>query len=170
MKTSGKIAVIPGPGAPGLLCSQARHFSGIPLPTNVASMVALHLLEQWRKSGRDGVVFLAGDENRAERLASIVHSLDRSSGVLVFPRLNNLPFDGLEPSREIAGRRSSVLRRLAKRKKPVFLVSTVEAIMIADQADFGPKIDSFRIFMLYNFQRIARTPIAMKFSNSKFLL
>jgi transcription-repair coupling factor (superfamily II helicase) len=92
-------------------------------------MLALHLLQQWRKSGRDGVVFLAGDENRAERLASIVHSLDRSSGVLVFPRLNNLPFDGLEPSREIAGRRSSVLRRLAKSKKPVFLVSTAEAIM-----------------------------------------
>ena len=92
-------------------------------------MVALHLLQQWKKSGRDGIVFLAGDENRAERLASIVHSLDRSSGVLVFPRLNNLPFDGLEPSREIAGRRSSVLRRLAKAKKPVFLVSTAEAIM-----------------------------------------
>ena len=92
-------------------------------------MVALHLLQQWRKSGRDGIVFLAGEENRAERLASIVHSLDRSSGVLVFPRLNNLPFDGLEPSREIAGRRSSVLRRLAKAKKPVFLLSTAEAIM-----------------------------------------
>jgi transcription-repair coupling factor (superfamily II helicase) len=92
-------------------------------------MVAVHLLQQWRKSGRDGIVFLAGDENRAERLASIVHSLDRSPGVLVFPRLNNLPFDGLEPSREIAGRRSSVLRRLAKTKKPVFLVSTAEAIM-----------------------------------------
>ena len=92
-------------------------------------MVALHLLRQWKKSGRDGIVFLAGEENRAERLASIVHSLDRSSGVLVFPRLNNLPFDGLEPSREIAGRRSSVLRRLAKAKKPVFLLSTAEAIM-----------------------------------------
>jgi transcription-repair coupling factor (superfamily II helicase) len=92
-------------------------------------MVALHLLQQWKKSGRDGIVFLAGDENRAERLASIVHSLDRSPCVLVFPRLNNLPFDGLEPSREIAGRRSSVLRRLAKSKKPVFLVSTAEAIM-----------------------------------------
>lgn len=92
-------------------------------------MLALHLLQQWKKSGRDGVVFLAGEENRAERLASIVHSLDRSPGVLVFPRLNNLPFDGLEPSREIAGRRSSVLRRIAKSKKPVFLVSTAEAIM-----------------------------------------
>ena len=42
--------------------------------------------------------------------------------------------------------------------------------MIADQADFGPQIDSFRIFMLYKFQRIARTLIAMKSSNYKFFL
>lgn len=92
-------------------------------------MLALHLIEQWKTSGRDGIVFLAESENRAERLGSVLHSLDRSLEVLVFPRLNTLPFDGLEPSREIAGRRSSVLRRLAKSKKPVFLASTAEAIM-----------------------------------------
>ena len=92
-------------------------------------MLALHLLDQSRKSGRDGIVFLAENEDRAERLGSILHSLAPSLDVLVFPRLNTLPFDGLEPSREIAGRRSSVLRRLARTKKPVFLVSTAEAIM-----------------------------------------
>jgi transcription-repair coupling factor (superfamily II helicase) len=92
-------------------------------------MLALHLREQWKKSGRGGLVFLAEDENRAERLGSIVHAVDPSIDVLVFPRLNTLPFDGLEPSREIAGRRSSVLRRLARTKKPIFLVSTAEAIM-----------------------------------------
>src|SRR6516162_2505835 len=92
-------------------------------------LLALHLLEQWRKSGRDGIVFLSENENRTERLGSVLHSLDPWLDVLVFPRLNTLPFDGLEPSREIAGRRSSVLRRLAKTKKPVFLVSTAEAIM-----------------------------------------
>jgi len=92
-------------------------------------LLALHLLEQWRKSGRDGIVFLSENENRTERLGSVLHSLDPSLDVLVFPRLNTLPFDGLEPSREIAGRRSSVLRRLAKTKKPVFLLSTAEAIM-----------------------------------------
>src|SRR6201991_2032473 len=92
-------------------------------------MLALYLLEQSRQSGRDGIVFLAENENRAERLGSVLHSLDPSLDVLVFPRLNNLPFDGLEPSREIAGRRSSVLRRLARKKKPIFLVSTAEAIM-----------------------------------------
>src|SRR5689334_5600167 len=92
-------------------------------------MLALHLLEQWRKSGRDGVVFLSENEDRAERLGSVLHSLDPSLDVMVFPRLNTLPFDGLEPSREIAGRRSSVLRRLARTKRPVFLISTAEAIM-----------------------------------------
>ncbi|MES5485401.1 helicase-related protein [Bradyrhizobium sp. INPA03-11B] len=92
-------------------------------------MLALHLLAQLRKSGRDGVVFLAESENRAERLGSIVHSLDPSCDVLVFPRLNTLPFDQLEPSQEIAGRRSSVLRRLAKARGPVLLVSTAEAVM-----------------------------------------
>lgn len=97
--------------------------------TSPLGMVALHLLEQYGKSGRDGIVFLCEDENRAERLGGIIHALDPSVEVLVFPRLNTLPFDGLEPSREIAGRRSAVLRRLARTKKPVFLVSTAEAIM-----------------------------------------
>ena len=92
-------------------------------------MLALHLLEQWGQSGRDGIVFLAENENRAERLGSVLHSIDPSLDVLVFPRLNTLPFDGLEPSREIAGRRASVLRRLTRTKKPVFLISTAEAIM-----------------------------------------
>ncbi|WP_407175795.1 DEAD/DEAH box helicase [Bradyrhizobium sp. STM 3562] len=92
-------------------------------------MMALHLLEQWRKSGRKGIVFLAEDENRAERLGAVLHALDPLCDVLVFPRLNTLPFDQMEPSHEIAGRRSSVLRRLANPEKPVLLISTVEAVM-----------------------------------------
>jgi transcription-repair coupling factor (superfamily II helicase) len=92
-------------------------------------MMALHLLAQWKESGLGGLVFLAESENRAERLGSVIHALDPSCEVLVFPRLNTLPFDQLEPSREIAGRRASVLRRLAKSRKPIFLVSTAEAVM-----------------------------------------
>jgi transcription-repair coupling factor (superfamily II helicase) len=111
----------------------AAKSQGAPRSTISASsplgLRALHLLEQWRKPGHDGIVFLSENENRAERLGSVLHSLDPSLDMLVFPRLNTLPFDGLEPSREIAGRRSAVLRRLAKAKKPVFLVSTAEAIM-----------------------------------------
>ncbi|MEH2492177.1 transcription-repair coupling factor (superfamily II helicase) [Bradyrhizobium sp. AZCC 2230] len=92
-------------------------------------MMALHLLAQWKESGHSGLVFLAESENRAERLGSVIHALDPSCEVLVFPRLNTLPFDQLEPSREIAGRRASVLRRLAKSRQPIFLVSTAEAVM-----------------------------------------
>jgi hypothetical protein len=41
----------------------------------------------------DGIVFLSENENRAERLGSVLYSLDPSLDVLVFPRLNTLPFD-----------------------------------------------------------------------------
>jgi transcription-repair coupling factor (superfamily II helicase) len=112
-------------------------------------MMALHLLAQWRKAGRNGIVFLSENENRAERLGAVIHALDPSCDVLVFPRLNTLPFDQLEPSREIAGRRSSVLRRLAKPKKPILLVSTAEAVMERlpisaswSRASFGLKVGS----------------------------
>jgi transcription-repair coupling factor (superfamily II helicase) len=92
-------------------------------------MLALHLLTQWRKPGRSGIVFLSENETRAERLGAIIHSLAPDCDVLVFPRLNTLPFDQLEPSRDIAGRRSSVLRRLAKPKAPIILITTPEAMM-----------------------------------------
>ena len=92
-------------------------------------LLALHLLQQWRSSGRDGLVFLAGDQDRAERTGSVLYALDPSVDVMVYPRLDSLPFEGLEPSREIAGRRASVLRRLAATKGPFLLVTTAEAIM-----------------------------------------
>jgi transcription-repair coupling factor (superfamily II helicase) len=89
---------------PGILVGQikkARTSAGaikkatrLPRPTIASSsplgMLALHLLEQWRQSGRDGIVFLAENENRAERSGSVLHSLDSSLDVLVFPRLNTL--------------------------------------------------------------------------------
>jgi transcription-repair coupling factor (superfamily II helicase) len=114
--------------------SGAPNKTRIPSRTTIASssplgLLALHLLGQWRTSGRDGLGFLAGDQDRAERIGSVLHSLDPSSDVMVYPRLDSLPFDGLEPSREIAGRRASVLRRLAGMKRPAFLISTAEAIM-----------------------------------------
>jgi transcription-repair coupling factor (superfamily II helicase) len=39
-------------------------------------MLAIHLLELWRSGGRNGIVFLVETEERAERLGSILHSLD----------------------------------------------------------------------------------------------
>lgn len=54
-------------------------------------MLALHLLAQWNKTPRAGIVFLAEGESRTERIGSLPHSLDGSLGVLVSPRLNTLP-------------------------------------------------------------------------------
>lgn len=92
-------------------------------------LLALHLVERWQGAGRSGLVYLAENERRAERLASIILVLEPACDVLVYPRLNTLPFDLLEPSRDIAGRRSSVLRRLARAKRPILLITTVEALM-----------------------------------------
>ncbi|CCE04857.1 putative transcription repair coupling factor [Bradyrhizobium sp. STM 3843] len=92
-------------------------------------MLALHLVTQWRTSGRSGLVFLAENERRAERLGSIIQVIEPTCDVLVYPRLNTLPFDQLEPSRDIAGRRSSTLRRLAGAKKSILLITTAEAMM-----------------------------------------
>nr|WP_316225043.1 DEAD/DEAH box helicase [Bradyrhizobium sp. SZCCHNR1082] len=92
-------------------------------------MLALHVVTQWRMSGRRGLVFLAENERRAERLGSIIQVVEPTCDVLVYPRLNTLPFDQLEPSRDIAGRRSSVLRRLAGAKQPILLITTAEAMM-----------------------------------------
>jgi transcription-repair coupling factor (superfamily II helicase) len=47
---------------------------------------------------------------------------------MVLPRLDALPFDAVEPSRDIAGRRASVLRRLAVERRPPILITTVEAV------------------------------------------
>ena len=119
-------------------------------------MLALHLLQQWRKLAGKGLVFLSENEDRAERLGSILHSLDPSLDVLVFPRMNTLPFDGLEPSREIGGRRSSVLRRLARAKKRVFLVSTAEAIMerLPLPANWGRRCIHLKVGATYTEQEL----------------
>ncbi|MGJ5222316.1 DEAD/DEAH box helicase, partial [Bradyrhizobium oligotrophicum] len=111
---ASKKAVVPRPGVS----------SSSPL-----GLLALHLVTQWQDSGRSGVVFLAENERRGERLGSIIQVLEPACDVLVYPRLDTLPFDLLEPSRDIAGRRSSVLRRLASAKKPILLITTAEAMM-----------------------------------------
>jgi transcription-repair coupling factor (superfamily II helicase) len=101
------------------------------LPVSSSSplgLLALHLLEQWECAKDHGLVFVAEDERRAEQLGAILSSLAPSCGVMVLPRQDGLPYDGLEPSPEISGRRASVLRRLAMLSKPL-LVATAEALL-----------------------------------------
>ncbi|WP_240535844.1 DEAD/DEAH box helicase, partial [Bradyrhizobium sp. STM 3809] len=91
--------------------------------------LASHLLRLWRRPTSQGLVFIASDEPRAERIAAVLHAMDPGCGVLVLPRFDTLPFDDTVPSREISGRRAHVLRRLAERAHAPVLISTVEALL-----------------------------------------
>lgn len=105
---------------------QARGALSSAAPTG---LIAVHLLTTWRKSGAQGLVFVAKDEMRAERLGQILHAFDPSCDVLVLPCFDTLPFDEVEPAREITGRRASVLRRLAEHAAPPLLITTVDAML-----------------------------------------
>ncbi len=130
---SPKPATAPQKGAPRKKTSVTAKKAMLPRlrvsSSSPLGLLALHLVTEWQAAGRSGFVFLAENDRRAERLGSIIHVLEPGCDVLVYPRLNTLPFDLLEPSRDIAGRRSSVLRRLAGAKKPVLLITTAEAMM-----------------------------------------
>jgi transcription-repair coupling factor (superfamily II helicase) len=76
----------------------------------------------------EGCVFICGDESKAERVGAVIHAFDQSSGVMVLPGLHASPVDDLEPSREIAGRRSSVLRRLADNRSGL-VITTLGALI-----------------------------------------
>lgn len=101
----------------------------VPVPAFDAPIgwLALYLLGRWKDAGRDGLIVICACEQRAERLGAIIQAFDPRTGVMVLPSLRPAPDDDIEPSPEVAGRRSSVLRRLAEQDK-VLLISTAEAI------------------------------------------
>src|SRR5690349_3032574 len=89
--------------------TQTKLSSSAPL-----GLLALHLLGVWRPITNRGLLFVASDEARAERLGMLLHGLEPDAHVLVFPRPDTLPFDATAPSTEVAGRRASVLRRITE--------------------------------------------------------
>ncbi|WP_111417622.1 DEAD/DEAH box helicase [Rhodoplanes roseus] len=74
------------------------------------------------------VVVLLASERRAEMLGAILHAFDPGCGAMVLPRTDVLPYDGIVPSRDIAGRRASVLRRLAQGSRAI-VVATSDAVL-----------------------------------------
>jgi transcription-repair coupling factor (superfamily II helicase) len=91
-------------------------------------MIALFLLDEWKGAKHNGLIFIAENERRAEQLGALLHALSTDCGVVVLPRRDTLPFDEIEPSREISGRRASVLRRIASNPSAALLVTTAEAV------------------------------------------
>jgi transcription-repair coupling factor (superfamily II helicase) len=92
-------------------------------------LLSLHLLDLWRRIADRGLLFIASDQARAERLGMLLHGLDPQAHVLVFPRPDTLPFDAAPASGEIAGRRASVLRRITEESERPILISTAEALL-----------------------------------------
>ncbi len=87
------------------------------------------LLERWHDGGTGGLLFVSDGERRAERLGAILHAYDPLCGVLVLPRWDCLPYDGLLPSLDTTGRRASVLRRLAAARQPSLVLATADAAL-----------------------------------------
>jgi transcription-repair coupling factor (superfamily II helicase) len=105
-----------------------------PLPPEVSSSsplgaIAVLLLSAWREWGPGGLMFVSASEQKAEQLGAMLHGLDPECGPMVLPRSDASPYDGAMVSREIAGRRASVLRRLAEQTRTPLLLTSAEAAL-----------------------------------------
>jgi transcription-repair coupling factor (superfamily II helicase) len=92
-------------------------------------LVALELRQRWQAAER-GLLYLAAGEREAEYLGASIHALFPELPVMVLPRWDCLPYDPNGPSREVMGRRASVLRRLAGHEtSPPLVIATAEAVL-----------------------------------------
>ncbi|MDQ0356197.1 transcription-repair coupling factor (superfamily II helicase) [Rhodoplanes tepidamans] len=101
---------------------RASVVSGSPL-----GAVAELTLARWAEADV-AILVLAPSERRAEMLGAILHAFDPDCGAMVLPRSDVLPYDGIVPSRDIAGRRASVLRRLARGFRGI-VIETPDAVL-----------------------------------------
>src|SRR5690242_6574330 len=92
-------------------------------------VVALSLLTTWRGADAGGLLYITADEQTAEQLGANIYSFTPDCPVMVLPRWDSLPYDLTGPSREITGRRASVLRRLAAGLTQPLVIATVEAVL-----------------------------------------
>ena len=110
-------------------------------------MLALFLLDEWRRSKKQGLVYLADGERKAEQIGALLDALAPACGVMVLPRQDALPFDEAGPSRAVSGRRSSVLRRLAEMDVPPLLISTAEGVsqLVAHRGHWENSVVNLRV-------------------------
>ncbi|HJU14847.1 MAG TPA: DEAD/DEAH box helicase [Stellaceae bacterium] len=106
--------------------AQDRATDTEPLPRGA---VALHVVALWRRAGEPGLLYVSHSADTAEHLGANIHALFPDCPVMVFPRWDCLPYDPVGPSREIMGRRNSVLRRLADPIERPLVIATPEAVL-----------------------------------------
>ncbi len=113
---------------------RARAGAAAPAPEEVRSgsprgAIAVHLLACCRRAGAGGLLYLSSSEREAEQLGANLHALERSCAIMVLPRWDCLPYDAVPPSRDIMGRRASVLRRLAEGIAAPLVIATPDAAL-----------------------------------------
>ncbi|MFC7398395.1 TRCF domain-containing protein [Chelatococcus sp. GCM10030263] len=91
--------------------------------------IGVFLLGQWRSSPA-GLLFLSGSERRAEHLGAILYALDPACDPMVLPRSDALPYDDGLPSRDVMGRRASVLRRVAQGAGKPLVLAVADAALL----------------------------------------
>ena len=128
---TGRRSTIPKLKAPDQILGPKN--PGADSPKRLRGALALDVAARWREAGPSGLVFLSASETQAEYLGANIHSLFPDCPVMVLPRWNSLPYDPAGPSRDIMGRRASVLRRLASGLatglEPPLLIATPEAVL-----------------------------------------
>ncbi len=91
---------------------------------------AVRLIEWAREAGPAGLIHVAEEERRAERLAQALKGLAPDLEVLLLPPWDCLPYDSASPSREVMGQRASALRRMAEKgRAPRLLIASAAAIV-----------------------------------------
>jgi transcription-repair coupling factor (superfamily II helicase) len=90
-------------------------------------VLGLYLLELWSEAAEGGIIHICDGDGLADRIGATIHALNQSANVLVLPSLGPAQFEDVEPSPVTAGRRSSVLRRMAEGKRPILVIGSVEA-------------------------------------------
>jgi transcription-repair coupling factor (superfamily II helicase) len=113
--------LVPGPGP--LPDGSARTNRQAP-----AGAVALRLARQKLAKGRIWV-HLASSDRRAEEIGRALAGLAPETAVLVLPPWDCLPYDRASPSREVMGRRMSVLRRLGDKSVSRILLVSPESLI-----------------------------------------
>ena len=98
-----------------------------PTAPATSGLLAVRILD-WAR-GSAGLVYVASSERRADEIGRVLRGLAPEAEILVFPPWDCLPYDRASPSREIMGRRTAVLRRLAEGAGAPILVTTPDALV-----------------------------------------
>lgn len=109
--------------------SSARRRVIVSLAPSVG-LYAIRLIEWVHQAGQGGLIYVAEDERRAEQLVWAMRGLAPNIATDLLSPWDCLPYDSVSPSREVMGKRASVLSRMAQATQEVRLLVTSPASIV----------------------------------------